>query len=192
MWNEVQDVLDTLFGNIDTDLNALNLSMRAIVTFVVTVAVVRVGNKRLFGKGTAYDTVVAIMIGSVMSRAITGSGAGTMLATWAGGLTLVLLHWLLSWISFHVDSFGSIVKGHEVQLVRDGEILKDGMQETGTTPRDLDRAMREDGNVPNVSQVQMAYMERDGSISVVPRSSEPRVLEVTVQDGVQTIRIVME
>lgn len=192
MWNVTGDVVDTMFGTIETDLNALQMAARAVVTFVVTVAVVRVGNKRLFGKGTAYDMVVAIMIGSVMSRAITGSGAGTMLATWAGGLTLILLHWLLSWMAFHTDSFGSIVKGHEVQLVKDGEILEDGMRETGTTRRDLDRALREDGNVPDVSQVQMAYMERDGSISVVSKSSGPKVLEVTVEDGVQTVRIALE
>jgi uncharacterized membrane protein YcaP (DUF421 family) len=192
VWNETRDVVDTVFGTIETDLNALQMAARAVVTFVVTVAVVRIGNKRLFGKGTAYDMVVAIMIGSVMSRAITGSGAGTMLATWAGGLTLILLHWLLSWVAFHTDSFGSLVKGHEVQLVKDGEILESGMRETGTTRRDLDRALREDGNVPDISQVQMAYMERDGSISVVSTSSGPKVLEVTVEDGVQTVRIALE
>lgn len=192
MWGEIRDVLATMFGNIDTDLNAFQMAMRAIVTFVVTVAVIRVGNKRLFGKGTAYDTVVAIMIGSVMSRAITGSGAGTMLATWAGGLTLVVLHWLLSWLSFHVDAFGSIIKGHEVQLVQGGEVLEAGMEETATTRRDLDRAMRQDGNVPDVSGIQLAYMERDGSISVVPKSSGPKILEVAVEDGVQTIRIALE
>jgi uncharacterized membrane protein YcaP (DUF421 family) len=104
VWNETRDIVDTVFGTIETDLNALQMAARAVVTFVVTVAVVRIGNKRLFGKGTAYDMVVAIMIGSVMSRAITGSGAGTMLATWAGGLTLILLHWLLSWVAFHTDS----------------------------------------------------------------------------------------
>lgn len=192
MWNDIQDILDTLFGNIETDLNAFQMAMRAIVTFIVTVAVIRIGNKRLFGKGTAYDTVVAIMIGSVMSRAITGSGSGTMLATWAAGLTLVLLHWLVSWLSYHIDSLGSLFKGHEVRLVKDGEILEEGMRETGTTRRDLDRAMREDGNVPDASRIQMAYMERDGSISVVPKSSAPKVVEVAVQDGVQTVRVVLE
>lgn len=189
MWGELQDVLDTVFGTIDTDLNVAQMAMRAIVTFVVTVAVVRVGNKRLFGKGTAYDMVVAIMIGSVMSRAITGSGSGTMLATWAGGLVLILLHWGLSWVAYHVDSFGPVIKGHEVQLVENGKILHDGMRRTGTTDRDLARAMREDGHVPDASRIEFAYMERDGSISVVPKSSEPKILEVSVQDGVQTVRI---
>lgn len=192
MWTEIQDAFGTVFGTVDTSLNALQMSMRAVVTFFVTVAVVRAGNKRLFGKGTAYDMVVAIMIGSVMSRAITGSGAGTMLATWGAGLTLILLHWLLSWLAFHMDSFGSAIKGHEVQLVKDGEVLEDGMRRTGTTRRDLARAMREDGNAQEVSGIRLAYMERDGTISVVPKSSGPKVLEVSVEDGVQTVRIALE
>jgi uncharacterized membrane protein YcaP (DUF421 family) len=192
MWNEIGDVTGTLFGDVDTDLNALQMSMRAIVTFVVTVAVIRIGNKRLFGKGTAYDTVVAIMIGSVMSRAITASGSGTMLATWAAGLTLIAMHWLLSTLSYHVSWFGSVIKGHEVELVRDGQILEDGMRETGTTVRDLERAMRSDGNAPDTESIRMAYMERDGSISTVPKSSGPKVIEVDVRDGVQTVRIALD
>jgi len=190
MLNELRDVLNSLFGTISTDLTAGNMAARAVVTFIVTVAVIRLGNKRLFGKGTAFDTVVAIMIGSVMSRAITGSG--TMLVTWAGGLALILMHWLLSWLSYHIDSLGSLFKGHEVQLVDDGEILDAGMQKTGSTGRDLDRTMRENGYVPDVSNLQLAYMERDGSISVVPRSTAPKILDISVQEGVQTVRIAME
>lgn len=192
MWNDLQSILNTLFGEIDTDLNGLQMAMRAIVTFIVTVAVIRIGNKRLFGKGTAFDTVVAIMIGSVMSRAITGSGSGTMLATWIGGLTLIALHWGLATLSYHISWFGPLVKGNAVQLVDDGEMLRSGMRETGTTSKDLERAMRSNGNAPDLSDLQDAYLERDGSISIVPRESEPRVLEVSVRDGVQTVRIALE
>lgn len=192
MLNDLRDLFNQLFGEISTDLTVWNMALRAVVTFVVTVAVIRAGNKRLFGKGTAFDTVVAIMIGSVMSRAITGSGSGSMVAIWVAGFVLIGLHWFLSWLAFHIDTFGPLIKGHEVQLVEDGEILQDGMQETGTTDRDLARAMRENGTSPDVSALQMAYMERDGSVSVVPKSSEPRVIEITVQDGVQTVRIALE
>ncbi len=106
MWNEIQDVIGTLFGDVDTDLNALQMALRAVITFVVTVAVIRLGNKRLFGKGTAFDNVVAIMIGSVMSRAITASGSGTMLATWAAGLALIGMHWLLATLSYPTRGSG--------------------------------------------------------------------------------------
>lgn len=192
MWSDLRDTLAAVFGTTDTDLNALQMAMRAIITFVVTVAVVRVGNKRLFGKGTAYDTVVAIMIGSVMSRAITASGAGTMLATWVAGLTLILLHWLLATMSYHLSWFGPAVKGNAVPLVEDGEILGDGMRETGTTVNDLERAMRSGGNAPDISSLQSAVMERDGTISVVRRSSGPRILDISVEDGIQTVRIALE
>jgi len=192
MWNEIPDVLDTIFGNIDTDLNAFQMAMRAFATFIVAVVVIRIGNKRLFAQGTAFDIVVAIMFGSVMSRVITGSGTGTMLATWAGGLTLILMHRLLATLTHHLSWFGPLVKGHAHLLIKDGEVREEGLRITGTTEQDLDQAMRSSGNAPDVSKVQLAYQERDGSISVVPKSSEPKILEVTVQDGVQTLRIMLD
>jgi len=190
MLNDLHDVLNRLLGDASGDLTAGNMALRAVVTFVITVAAIRLGNKRLFGKGTAFDNVVAIMIGSVMSSAITGGAP--MVGTWIAGCALIGLHWLLSWLAYHIDAFGPLVKGHEVPLVKDGEILDDGMRETGTTERDLARALRENGNVPDVSNVQLAYMERDGSVSVVPKSSEPKVVEVAVADSVQTVRIILE
>lgn len=30
MWNEISDVIDRVFGTIDTDLNALQMAMRAV------------------------------------------------------------------------------------------------------------------------------------------------------------------
>jgi uncharacterized membrane protein YcaP (DUF421 family) len=56
----------------------------------VTLAIVRLGDKRSFGKGTAFDFVVAVMVGSVMSWAITDSSP--LIATWVAGLVLVGLH----------------------------------------------------------------------------------------------------
>lgn len=192
MLSDLQELVDSVFGTIDPDLEAWQLALRSVVTFVVTVAVIRLGNKRLFGKGTTFDTVVAIMIGSVMSRAITGSGSGSMVATLIAGSVLILLHSGLSWLAYRIDSFGPLVKGHEVLLVRDGDIVEDGMRETGTTKRDLSRAIREEGMEPDVSQIKLAYMERDGGISVIPKSSEPKILDVSVENGVQTVRVQME
>lgn len=192
MLNDIQDFLIQIVGDGPDDLNPGNLAVRSVLTFVVTVAILRLGDKRLFGKGTTFDTVVAIMIGSVMSRAITGSGSGTMIATWTGGAVLIGLHWMLGWLAYRSGGFGPLIKGSEVKLVDDGQILEDGMAETSTTLRDLDRAIRDSGKVPDVSQIKLAYLERDGSISVIPKSPEPRVLEVTVRDGVQTVRIALE
>lgn len=61
--------------------------LRGALTFLVTLALVRLRDKRLVGKGTACDLAVAIMIGSVMSRSITGSSP--LIPTWVTGPALI-------------------------------------------------------------------------------------------------------
>ena len=57
--------------------------------------------------------------------------------------------------------------------------------------RDLNEALRQQGRPPDPSRIRLAYLERDGSISVVPHQDPPRVLDVSVNDGVQTVRVEM-
>jgi hypothetical protein len=49
------------------------MALRAVVVYVVTVIIVRLGKKRFMGKGTAFDVILGIMLGSIVSRAITGN-----------------------------------------------------------------------------------------------------------------------
>jgi uncharacterized membrane protein YcaP (DUF421 family) len=190
MIDRMLNLLQSLLGIGAEELAPGQMALRAVLTFAVTVAIIRLGNKRLFGKGTAFDLVVAIMIGSVMSRAITGSSP--LLATWAAGLVLVGLHWLLATLSYHLDWFGPLVKGHPLLLVEDGHVHRAAMREGGVSRMDLDQAFREAGSEPDPARVQLAYLERDGSISVVPRQDGPRILEVSVADDVQVVRIALE
>lgn len=183
------DAIDTILGLDADSLNAGQMAVRAVLTFAVTVAIIRIGSKRLFGKGTAFDYIVAIMIGSIMSRAITGSSP--FFPTWVAGAMLVALHWLLAWLSSRVDWFGPIVKGNPVELIRDGEVLEAGMREASLSQNDLDQALRGQG-VSHPSSVQRAVLERDGTVSVIESDREPRVLDVAVEDGVQTVRIALE
>jgi uncharacterized membrane protein YcaP (DUF421 family) len=186
----MSSLAESLLGIGAEDLTSGQMALRAVLTFVMTVAIVRLGNKRLFGKGTAFDLVVAIMIGSVMSRAITNASA--LLATWLAGVVLIGMHWLLATLSYHIDWFGPLIKGNPVLLVKEGDIQRDGMREGGVSQMDLDQALRAEGSEPDPSRVQLAYLERDGSISVVPRKDGPRILDVSVVDGVQTVRIAVE
>ena len=189
MLDATWDLVRTLLGLDAQDLNAGQMALRAVLTFVVTVAVVRLGDKRLFGKGTAFDLVVSIMIGSVMSRAITNSSG--LLATWLAGSMLVGLHWLVAYLAYR-DWFGPLVKGNPVMLIKDGEVQQDAMRDSHLTEKDVEGAIRAQGSEPDPSQVRLSYLERDGSISVIPRKDGPRLLEVSVEDGVQTVRIAVE
>ncbi|MER6758508.1 YetF domain-containing protein [Micromonospora echinofusca] len=67
--------------------------------------------------------------------------------------------------------------------------MRTALRKSHVSRADLDEALRGTGSEADLSRVRQAYLERDGSISVVPRAGEARVLEVTVADNVQTVRI---
>ena len=185
IWEQLQAFL--ALGRDVEDVGAGAMAVRTIVIYAFTLAIIRLGSKRFLSQATAFDVIVAIMLGSIMSRAINGSAP--FVPTLFGGLALVGLHWLLAVLAFKTNWFGSVVKGEPVLLVEDGEVQADGMRRTGLSARDLNEALRQQGKPPDPSKVRLAYLERNGSISVVPYQDQPRIIDVAVEDGVQTVRI---
>lgn len=189
MLQEARDALETLLGvgRDAGDIDTGQMALRAIVVYASTLAIVRLGSKRFLGKATAFDVIVGIMIGSVMSRAINGSAG--ILPTLAGGAVLVALHWLFAVLSYHTSWLGDFVKGRPVLLIEEGRVRGEGMRKTSLSENDLQEALRLHGIRPDPSRVGLAYLERNGNVSVVPREEGPHVVEVSVADGVQTVRI---
>ena len=184
-WDAIQTVLG-LERDI-ADVDPAQMAVRTVIVYAVTLTLVRLGSKRLLSKATAFDFIVAIMLGSVMSRAINGSAP--FFATLAAGALLLGLHWLLALLAFKTDWFGSIVKGERVLLIKDGQVQQEGVRRASITEADLDQALRLQTGQADPSRVERAYLERNGQISVIPYPREPRVLSVSVENGVQTVRI---
>ena len=97
--------------------------------------------------------------------------------------------WVFAILAYHSRLFGKIVKGGPVLLVEDGHLLRREMRRTTVSQNDLGEALRLEGMVPDPSGVRFAYLERNGSISIIPRPKTPRVVDVSVAAGVQTVRI---
>lgn len=186
------DVLgETLGYHLETgEIQWWQMVLRTAITFIVTIVYVRIGNKRFISQNTALDLIVGIMLGSTMATAMTGSLG--LMPVLAAGLTLVLLHRLTAALAIRLGWLGPVVKGNSTQLIRDGQVLEDGLRSSNLTEQDLHEAMRRGGYSPDASQFESAHQERSGSISFVPKKSEPRVLEVKVEDGVQVVRIRLE
>jgi len=53
------------------ELSIQQILVRCIVIYIIGIALVRFGKKRFIGKMSAFDTILAIIIGSLLSRAIT-------------------------------------------------------------------------------------------------------------------------
>lgn len=169
------------------DISAGQMALRALVVYTATLVVVRLGSKRFLGKATAFDVIIGIMLGSVMSRGINGSAG--LLPTLLSGAVLVALHWLLAILAFRTSWFGPLVKGEPVLLIEDGRVRVEGMRKASLSEFDLHEALRLQGRSPDPSGIELSYLERNGSISIIPHKPGPRIVEVSAAGGVQTIRI---
>jgi uncharacterized membrane protein YcaP (DUF421 family) len=185
VWEHVRGLLG--LGSDTGDIGAIGTALRTILIYGFTLALIRLGSKRFLSKATAFDVIVAIMLGSVMSRAIDGSTP--FFATMLAGVVLLGLHWLFATLAYRTEWFGSYVKGERVLLIEDGKIRREGMRRGSITRDDLTQAIRLKTNQTDPAKIELAYLERDGQISVIPFKGEPRVLDVSVEDGVQTVRI---
>lgn len=179
--------LDNLVGWSTDSLVWYQMAIRAVLAFIVLVILVRAGNKRLFGKGTAFDTVVSIMIGSIMAQSVHSEGA--FFRIYVGVAVLIAMHGIFSGLAARVDWFGPLVKGNRVRLVKNGVPDEGNLANSTITDQELESALRNNGDEPDLSLIKDAWLERDGSISIVTKSSDPEIVEIHVRDGVQTVRV---
>jgi uncharacterized membrane protein YcaP (DUF421 family) len=169
------------------NVTTAQMALRTVIVYAFALAIIRLGSKRFLSQASAFDVIVAIMLGSVMSRAINGSAP--FLPTLVSGAVLVGTHWLLAALAYRLDWLGPVVKGQPVRLVTDGVIDRDAMRRAGVSERDLEQALRAQAGVTDPARVRLATLERDGTISVLPADQPPRVVEVSVEQGVQTVRV---
>ena len=169
------------------DVSTIQMALRTVLIYAVTLALIRLGSKRFLGEATAFDVILGFMLGSVMSTAVNSSAP--LVPTLAAGAVFVGLHWLLSTLAFHTDWFGAVAKGNPVLLIEDGRVRRPGVRRAGLSARDLDQALRLRAKDMDPARIERAYLERNGRVSVIPRASAPCVSGVSVADGVQTVRI---
>ena len=154
----------TIFGDKTEPLTWWQMCARALLVFVYGVLLVRFGHTRVFGKGAAFDIILSVIIGSNLSRALTGNAA-----IWEVLITttvLVLLHWLVAEMAYRNRTIANLVKGKPQILIRDGKVDERTRFHEHIGERDLDTALRSAG-VEDISKVRKAVLERDGSISVI-------------------------
>jgi len=159
------ELWEAIVGPNSTAITWWQMSIRGVLIFFFLVALLRLGSSRAFGQLAAFDIVLSVILGSILSRALTGNAP--LGPTLAASAVLMFLHYLLAVASYRTSWVAPLVKGRHAQIVREGEILWEGMREAKITEHDLHEEMRRQGMHPDPSKVDAAFIERDGSISII-------------------------
>ena len=142
---------------------------RAVIVFFVTLTLLRLAGARAFGGNTAFDVVLKIMLGALLSRAVVA--ASPFWGTLAVGAVFVALHRLLGLASYHSDFIGKIIKGEATLLARQGQIIPESLSKTELTDKDFHEGLHDAANLASVAETEAVYLERNGSISVVKKAN---------------------
>lgn len=188
----LQEMLEILYWLIGaekqiTELSILQIITRTIIVYGIALAMIRLGKRRFLGGYTAFDILMGFVIGSILSRTITGReniySASIVI------LTLLAIHYAISYMTYYFSDASKFVKNTERQLIKDGKVVEEAMKKSKIGEKDLLQALRKKGNVESPDQVQAAYLERDGEITVIPKKKDPEIIEIRIEDGVQTVKV---
>jgi uncharacterized membrane protein YcaP (DUF421 family) len=165
--NTFSQLLQTLLGisSEPRELTFLQVAIRGVIIFVATLAMVRLGTKRSLAEKTAFDAVLVVIIGSMLSRAINGSAA--FFPTLGSGFVLVLLHRLFGLTAYYSHAFGILLKGKPVVLLQNGRLQRKNMLWNHITEHDFEEDMRLEAKTEDLSRIKVARIERSGDISFI-------------------------
>lgn len=155
--------MEAVFGS-GQDLAWHQECARAVLIFVYGLVLVRIAGRRIFGKWSALDIVVSIIIGSNLSRALTGGAplSGTLVAT----TLLVALHWVLARLVAFFPAFSRLVEGGSIELARHGTPRDSVRQRYAVSEADLSEALRQSG-VEDIAAARVVTLEPSGKITVL-------------------------
>jgi uncharacterized membrane protein YcaP (DUF421 family) len=159
-------LMDELFGH-GKDLNSLQMCCRAFVMFFITLALIRISGMRSFGAKSAFDSIIVIMLGAILSRAVTG--ASPAIPVIMAGLTTAVIHRILAMLSVNNKTLGHLIKSKEKSLYKNGKFNQRNMKISSISMGDLMEGVRLSANVDTLDDVAEIFIERNGEISVIKK-----------------------
>jgi uncharacterized membrane protein YcaP (DUF421 family) len=146
---------------------------RALAVYVLMLVVIRALGRRTVGNFSAFDLLVALMLGEVVDEMIYGDVRfiqGTVAI-----VTLGAVAYLDSFLSYMDHGMERVLEGKPVLVIKNGDFHRQGMRRERMNEKDVLAALRMQG-VRDMRQVQYAVVESDGTVSVVPYDwAEPAV-----------------
>ncbi|MGQ0712994.1 MAG: DUF421 domain-containing protein [Gemmatimonadaceae bacterium] len=144
---------------------------RAVAVYVVMLAVIRVSGKRTIGNFSAFDFLVALMLGEVVDELIYGD------VSLAQGFVAVgvvaLLHFANSWLTYWDHGFGHILEGSPTVVLEKGQLHYPGLRAERMNEKDVLSELRLHG-VDDLREVKLAVVEYNGQLSVIQQDwAEP-------------------
>jgi len=146
----------------------MELILRGVIIYFFLLLVLRAAGNRQFSEATVFDLVLLLIIAEVTQQALTGQDYSVTAAI-VLIMTLVGLDIAVSLVKQRSKTAARLTDGTPLVLIDDGTPVKETMRKERVDEDDILEAARTAHGLERLDQVRYAILERNGSISIVPR-----------------------
>jgi uncharacterized membrane protein YcaP (DUF421 family) len=140
---------------------------RAILIFAYGMVVVRLAGRRIFARWAALDFIVSVIVGSNLSRALTGSAP--LWGTLAASTALLVVHWLLGQGVARYGWMSQLLEGRPISLAPGGKLDERRRKARSISKADLEEALRGQG-VETLDDVHDVVLEPSGKLTALKKT----------------------
>lgn len=151
-------------------ISITELIIRATLVYLALFSVLRIMPSRQLGTLGVPDLLVVVLFAEAAQNAMashyTSITEGAVLVG-----TMIFWSYFLNWLGYIFEPFQNFLTPPPLLLVKNGRMIKRHMQQQLITEEELMSQLRQQG-VEFLAEVKKAYMEADGSISVITYDSK--------------------
>jgi uncharacterized membrane protein YcaP (DUF421 family) len=140
---------------------------RAFWIYIIMLIVIRFLGKREIGSFSAFDLLVALMLGEVADEIIYGDvpfSQGVLAI-----IAIALIQYLTGWLSFSSPRWEKILEGQPAVVIREGKFQRDSMRRERLSEGEIYALLRE-LNIENLNEVKVGRVETNGKLSVIKQT----------------------
>jgi len=146
------------------------LILRAVVVYAFLLAALRLAGRRELGQMTSFDLVLLLVISNAVQNSI-NAGDNSLAGGLVSAVTLVVLNWLVGFLTWRWRWTERIVQGKPIRIVTGGRVHLGSMRRELITLAELRSALRKQG-IMRISDCRQVVLEPDGTLTAVRRDVE--------------------
>ena len=169
----------------------LTIFLRAMILYLVMIAVMRGLGRRELGQFQPYEFVMMVLLAEIIASPME-SVSTPLLHGLLPAAALFIVHSAITLISYRSDKFRAMISGKPVLVISKGVINEQELKKLCLGLNDLMEGLRNCG-ILDPAEVGTAIVEPNGSISAFPRSSRrpPVTSEMNVDAGYEGMPMIL-
>ncbi len=143
---------------------------RGVIVYAFLLILLRLTGKRQVGQLAPFDLVLLLVLSNAVQNSM-NAGDNSLIGGLISAATLIGLNYLVGLATFRSKRLDAIIEGRPLVLVHNGRLCDDVLAGAQITRHELNAALRHAG-CASVESVRAAPLETNGSVSVIPWSTE--------------------